>query len=132
MNGIKRHITVDTQGLPHALAVTTADVTGRKGCLVALERDRDNLGAVQKVLADGGHTGQAFAASVQEFIGAEVEIVKRNELHRFAVLPKRWVVERSFSWLEKNWRLWKNCERKLSTSLQMVVLAFLGVLLRRL
>ena len=132
MNGIKRHITVDTQGLPHALAVTTADVTGRKGCLVALERDRDNLGAVQKVLADGGYTGQAFASSVQELIGAEVEIVKRNELHRFAVLPKRWVVERSFSWLEKNRRLWKNCERKLSTSLQMVALAFLGVLLRRL
>ena len=131
MNGIKRHITVDTQGLLHALAVTTADVTGRKGCLVALERDRDNLGAVQKVLAEGGYTGQAFASSVQALIGAEVEIAKRNELHRFAVLPKRWVVERSFSWLEKNRRLWKNCERKLSTSLQMVALAFLGVLLRR-
>ena len=127
VSGIKRHIAVDTQGLPHALAVTTA-----KDCLVALERKRDNLGAVQKVLADGGYTGKAFALSVQELMGAEVEIAKRNELHRFAVLPKRWVVERSFSWLEKNRRLWKNCERKLSTSLQMVVLAFLGVLLRRL
>jgi len=74
-----------------------------------LERDRDNLGAVQKVLADGGYTGKSFASSVQALIGAEVEIVKRNELHRFAVLPKRWVVERSFSWLEKNRRLWKNC-----------------------
>ena len=132
VSGIKRHIAVDTQGLPHALAVTTADVTDRKGCLVALERDRDNLGAVQKILADGGYTGQAFASSVQELMGAEVEIAKRNELHRFAVLPKRWVVERSFSWLEKKRRLWKNCERKLSTSLQMVALAFLGVLLRRL
>ena len=118
--------------MPHALAVTTADVTDRKGCLLALERDKDNLGAVQKVLADGGYTGKAFASSVQELIGAEVEIAKRNELHRFAVLPKRWVVERSFSWLEKNRRLWKNCEGKLSTSLQMVALAFLGVLLRRL
>ena len=132
VSGIKRHIAVDTQGLPHALTVTTADVTDRKGCLLALERGRDNLGAVQKVLADGGYTGQAFTSSVQELIGAEVEIAKRNELHRFAVLPKRWVVERSFSWLEKNRRLWKNCERKLSTSLQMVALAFLGVLLRRL
>ena len=132
VSGIKRHIAVDTQSLPHALAVTTADITDRKGCLLALERDKDNLGAVQKVLADGGYTGKAFASSVQELIGAEVEIAKRNELHRFAVLPKRWVVERSFSWLEKNRRLWKNCERKLSTSLQMVALAFLGVLLRRL
>ena len=132
VSGIKRHIVVDTQGLPHALAVTTADITDRKGCLLALERGRDNLGAVQKLLADGGYTGKAFASSVQELIGAEVEIAKRNGLHRFAVLPKRWVVERSFSWLEKNRRLWKNCERKLSTSLQMVALAFLGVLLRRL
>ena len=134
VSGIKRHIAVDTQGLPHAFAfaVTTADVTDRKGCLVALERGRDNLGAIQKILADGGYTGKAFASSVQALIGAEVEIAKRNELHRFAVLPKRWVVERSFSWLEKNRRLWKNCERKLSTSLQMVALAFLGVLLRRL
>ena len=132
VSGIKRHIAVDTQGLPHAIAVTTADITDRKGCLLALERDKDNLGAVQKVLADGGYTGKAFASSVQALIGAEVEIAKRNELHRFAVLPKRWVVERSFSWLEKNRRLWKNCERKLSTSLQMVALAFLGVLLRRL
>ena len=45
VSGIKRHITVDMQGLPHTLAVTTADVTDRKGCLLALERDRDNLGA---------------------------------------------------------------------------------------
>ena len=76
---------------------------------------------VQKVLADGGYTGKAFASSVQESIGAEVEIAKRNELHRFAVLPKRWVIERSFSWLEKNRRLWKYCEHKLSSSLGIVV-----------
>ena len=132
VSGIKRHIAVDTQGLSHAFAVTTADVADRKGCLLALERGRDNLGAIQKILADGGYTGQAFASSVQELMGAEVEIVKRNELHRLAVLPKRWVVERSFSWLEKNRRLWKNCERKLSTNLQMVVLTFMGVMLRRL
>ena len=50
VSGIKRHIAVDTQGLPHALAVTTADVTDRKGCLVASERGRDNLGAIQKSL----------------------------------------------------------------------------------
>ena len=97
VSGIKRHIAVDMQGLPHALAVTTADVTDKKGCLPALERERDNLGAVQKILADGGYTGKAFASSVQELMGAEVEIAKRNELHRFVVLPKRWVVERSFS-----------------------------------
>ena len=50
VSGIKRHIAVDTQGLPHALAVTTADVTDRKGCLLALKRELDNLGAIQKSL----------------------------------------------------------------------------------
>ena len=50
VSGIKRHIAVDTQGLPHALAVTTADVTDRKGCLLALKLELENLGAVQKSL----------------------------------------------------------------------------------
>jgi transposase len=61
-----------------------------------------------------------------------VQLAKRNELHTFEVMPQRWVVERSFAWLEKNRRLWKNCERKLSTSLQFVHLAFLTLLLKRL
>ena len=46
---------------------------------------------------------------MQSLLGASVEVVKRNEMHTFAVLPKRWVVERSFAWLEKCRRLWKNC-----------------------
>jgi transposase len=60
-----------------------------------------------------------------------VQVAKRSELHTFAVIPKRWVVERSFAWLEKNRRLWKNCERWLNTSLQFIHLAFLAMLLRR-
>ena len=82
------------------------------------------------MLVDGGYTGKPFATAVQGLLGASVEVVKRNELHTFVVLPKRWVVERSFAWLEKCRRLWKNCERKLNTSLQMVVLAFTVNLLR--
>jgi len=58
-------------------------------------------------------------------------IFASNELHKFVVIPKRWVVERSFAWLEKYRRLWKNCERKINTSLQMVVLAFIGLFLKR-
>ncbi|WP_155294910.1 transposase, partial [Xanthomonas vasicola] len=54
-----------------------------------------------------------------------------SELHTFKVLPKRWIVERSFVWLENNRRLWKNCERRLNTSLQFIDLAFLTLLLRR-
>ena len=73
---IKRHIAVDTQGWSPALAVTTADVADRKGCLLTLARERDNPGAVQKALADGSYTGKAFASSVQALIGAKVEIAK--------------------------------------------------------
>ena len=132
VSGIKRHIAVDTQGLPHAIHVTTANVTDRAGALAMFDRRRANLSQVQNVLVDGGYTGKPFATAVQSLLGASVEVVKRNELHTFVVLPKRWVVERSFGWLEKCRRLWKNCERKLNTSLQMVVLAFAVLILKRL
>ncbi len=131
VSGIKRPIAVDTQGLPHAIAVTTAEVTDRKGALQAMDRCKANLGQVQSVLADSGYGGQPFAQAVKDQLGATVQIAKRSELHTFAVIPKRWVVERSFAWLEKCRRLWKNCERKLNTSLQFIHLAFLALLLKR-
>ena len=133
VSGIKRHIAVDTQGLPHAIAVTTAEVTDRKGALQSLDRCKANLGQVQSLLCDSGYTGEPFAEGVREILGKQVtvQIAKRSELHTFKVMPKRWIVERSFAWLEKNRRLWKNCERKLNTSLQFIHLAFLTLLLKR-
>jgi transposase len=68
---------------------------------------------------------------VKALIGAEVEAVKRNELHTFVVVPKLWVVERTFARLEKFRRFWKNCERTIHTTLQMTVLAFISLLLKR-
>jgi len=130
VSGIKRHIAVDTQGLLHAVAVTTANVTDRKGALEAFERCQSGLGQVQSVLVDSAYTGKPFAQAVHEMLGATVQVAKRSELHTFAVISKRWVVERSVAWLEKCRRLWKNCERKLNTSLPY--LAFLVLLLRRL
>lgn len=132
VSGIKRHIAVDTNGLPHAIEVTTANVGDREGAVLAIKRAKENLSEVKNVLCDGGYTGEEFAAEIKKILGATVEIAKRNELHTFAVIPKRWVVERSFSWLEKCRRLWKNCERKLATSRAMIVLAFLVLLLKRL
>jgi transposase len=131
VSGIKRHIAVDTQGLPHAIAITTANVTDRAGALAAFDRCARNLRRVKSVLVDGGYTGEPFAQGVREKLKATVQVVKRNQLHTFVVIPKRWVVERSFAWLEKCRRLWKNCERKLNTSLQFIHLAFLVLLLRR-
>jgi transposase len=131
ISGIKRHLAVDTQGLPHAIAVTTADVTDRQGALQAVDRCQAPLSCVQSVLVDGGYTGEPFAQAISAKLGASVQVAKRSELHTFAVIPKRWVVERSFAWLEKCRRLWKNCERLLITSLPFIHLAFLVLLLRR-
>jgi transposase len=131
VSGIKRHIAVDTQGLPHAWCVTTANVTDRDGALMALTCAKHDLSKVSNVLVDGGYSGERFAQAVKDLIAADVQVAKRNELHSFAVMPQRWVVERSFAWLEKCRRLWKNCERKLNTSLQFLVLAFLVILLKR-
>ncbi|MCB7462826.1 transposase, partial [Lactiplantibacillus argentoratensis] len=80
---------------------------------------------------DGGYTGSNFAADVYTNLKATVQVAKRNELHKFEVLPQRWIIERSFSWLDKCRRLWKNCKRQLNTSRQMVILAFLVLLLKR-
>jgi transposase len=131
VSGIKRHILVDTQGLPHVIAITTADVSDRRGALQTIEQNLEGLAEVTSLLVDGGYTGQPFAEAVQSLLGASVQVAKRHELSTFAVIPQRWVVERSFAWLEKCRRLWKNTERLLNTSLQFVNLAFLALLLRR-
>jgi transposase len=96
-----------------------------------LRKCAPNLSKVTKALCDGGCCGENFANAVRLLIGAEVEVVKRNELHTFVALPRRWVVERTFGWLEKYRRLWKNCERKIHNSLHMTVLAFIALLLKR-
>ena len=131
VSGIKRHIGVDTQGLPHFIEITTANETDRRGALQGIDNHKRNLNKVSAVLVDGGYTGKPFADSVKDRIGASVTVAKRNELHTFSVIPQRWVVERSFAWLEKCRRLWKNCERLLNSSLHMVVLAFIRILLYR-
>jgi transposase len=116
-------------GLPHALLITAANVTDRQGAAGMIRLNPDNLPDVQKIIADGGYSGEPVAQAVKDTCGAEV--VKWNEQHGFAVLPERRVSGRSFGWLDKTRRLWKNCERKLHNSLQMVILAFIAVLIRR-
>ena len=93
-------------GLPHAIAVTTAAVTDRAGAIQMILLNLDNLSHVEKFLVDAGYSGQRFANQVKDICGAQVEVVKRSELHKFAVLPRRWVVERLFAWLDKFRRLW--------------------------
>ena len=111
--------------------ITTANITDRQGALEGFASNAEKLESVEAVLCDGSYTGENFSGEIRKTINAEVQIAKRHELHKFAVLPKRWVVERSFAWLEKCRGLWKNCERKLNTSLQMCTLAFISLILKR-
>ena len=101
ISGIKRHIVVDTQGLLHAIHITPANITDRAGALEAFWLNVAGLKSVKNVLADGEYTGESFAAEVKNILGASVKIAKRNKFHTFAVTPQRWVVERSFAWLDK-------------------------------
>ena len=111
--------------------ITTANVTDRNGAIQMIMINLNNLSRVEKFVVDGGYTGEKFAQAVKELCGAEVEVAKRSELKTFVVIPKRWVVERTFGWLDKARRLWKNCERLLHTTHQMVVFALISVLIRR-
>ena len=129
---MKIHIAVDVIGMPYAALVTTANVTDRNGALQMFAMPLFSIPSLQTVLCDGGYTGDEFANKIHELTGAKVQVAKRTELHTFAVIPKRWIVERSFGWLDKCRRLWKNCERKLENTLNMVKLAFLSILLKRL
>ena len=86
--GIKRHVAVDTQGLPQFIHVTTANVTDRAGALAAFALRKEALAAVTNLLADGGYSGEKFAQSVKELLGCSVQVVKRNELHTFTVIPQ--------------------------------------------
>jgi transposase len=117
--------------LPHAILVTTANVGDREGAIKMITLNLENLSEVEKLLVDGGYSGTPFAEAIRELCGAEVEVAIREEAHEFAVIAKRWVVERTFGWLDKARRLWKNCERKLHNSLQMVIFALISVLIRR-
>ncbi len=133
-SGIKVHLGVDILGHPHAIMLTTAEVTDWNGAIemAAYYCDvTDNLSQAKKLLIDGGYTGTAFADAIQSLSGMEVEVVKHSELHTFKVIPKRWMVERTFAWLDHYCRLWKNCERNLQNTFQMVTIAFIQLLLKR-
>ena len=74
MSGIKRHIAVDTQGLPHAVAVTTAEVTDRSGALQAFDRCASSLDEVRSLLVDGGYSGEPFSQAVKDKLKATVKV----------------------------------------------------------
>jgi transposase len=112
--------------------VTTANISDIAGGEQMFSRPSFySFRAVKTALCDGTYEGENFANAIKGLIDADVQIAKRSDMRGFVVIPKRWIVERSFAWLDKCRRLWKNCERKLENTLNMVKLAFVRLLLGR-
>ena len=131
VSGVKLHIVVDILGLPLAILVTTADVTDRNGAIELLQKNKDALMCLETLMVDGGYTGEKFSKAVSDIINANVKVSKRHEQHKFELEPIRWIVERTFGWLDNSRRLSKNYERKIANHQKMATIAFIAILLRR-
>ena len=133
VKGRKRHLLVDTLGLVLSVYVTSADVQDRVGARCLLAGLKPLLPHLKKIWADGAYTGEKLAGWLEERGGWKLEIAERDrEARGFEVLPKRWIVERTFSWLIRNRRLSKDYERRVQTSETLVEVATIRLLLRRL
>ena len=122
VKGIKRHIIVDTLGLILAVVIQSASLQDRDGATSVVEKLSESWKKIIRIFADGGYAGKLIAV-IKEKFKIELEIVKRDESHAFQILPKRWIVERTFSWIDTNRRNSKNYERLNQTSVAMVHLS---------
>jgi putative transposase len=134
VKGRKRHLLVDTQGLVMAAAVTTANVQDKAGALLTLGRLGGAGKKLRRVWGDGAYrTAQGHLAAWVERHGISLAAVQPPAGRRgFAVLPRRWVVERTFSWLYQSRRLSKDYERLPETSEALIYVAMTRLMLRRL
>lgn len=134
IKGKKRHILVDTIGLLLQALVHPADIQDRDGGALVLRTMFGKFPFLQKLFADGGYQGSQFSDAQKKALPFVVtEIVKRSDATKgFAVLPRRWVVERTFSWLGRCRRLAKDFENLNSKALAFLHLASIRIMLRRL
>jgi putative transposase len=130
IKGIKRHIIVDTLGLVLAVVIQGASVQDRDGAADVVNKMLASWKKVIKIFADGGYRGELIKTIKTKF-KIELEIIKRDELHTFKILPKRWIVERTFAWIDTNRRNSKNYERLNNTSVAMVHLSAIRIMLNR-
>ena len=132
VNGRKRHLLTDTLGLPLRLVVHPANIQDRDGLALVLRPDPPALPLARHLFADAGYQGDiASCAAARERL--QLEIVKRpRDAAGFHLLPRRWVIERTFAWLGRNRRLAKDFERLIDTSTAMAVVAIIQLLMRRL
>ncbi len=130
IKGIKRHIIVDTLGMVLAVVIQSASVQDRDGAVDVVNKLCESWKKVVKIFADGGYRGQLINIIKAKF-KIELEIIKRDELHTFKILPKRWIVERTFAWIDTNRRNSKNYERLNNTSVAIVHLSAIRIMLNR-
>lgn len=134
MKGRKRHIVVDSLGMLLSVVVHVANCQDRDGArpTLAQMKGKKALKKVKKIFADAGYSGEVLAQWALEFGGWALEIVKRTELHKFVVLPLRWIVERTFGWLGRCRRLSKDYEGRTRSSEAFIHLAMTHLMVRRL
>jgi len=134
IKGRKRHLLVDTLGLLLGVAITSADVPEREGAKLLLGRVLKAFSWLRKMWVDGGYTGQEFAQWVKgSRPNLEVEVVKRSDdISGFEVLPRRWVVERTFGWLMRHRRLVRDYEKTEASAAAWIYLAMIRIQVRRL
>jgi putative transposase len=133
VKGRKRHLLVDTLGLPIACYVTPADIHDTAGARKVLGGLAYFVPRLKKIWADAAYRGQELVDWCLQQGGWELEIVERQPGSRvFTIQPRRWVVERSFAWLNRSRRLAKDYERKVQTSETLIEVAAARLVLRRL
>lgn len=132
INGRKRHIAVDTLGLLLVVLVTPASVQDRDGAHSLLGLVRERFSTISLVWADGGYAGR-LVIWAQQVLHLAVTVVKRSDDTKgFVVLPRRWVVERTFGWLLRHRRLVRDYERRPDHHEAMVLWATVSIMTRQL
>jgi Transposase and inactivated derivatives len=131
MKGRKQHIIVDTMGLLLGIIVHAANIHDSKGAMGVIEQLRHRFPRLSKIIADGGYRGELID-KVKSAFGWVLEVVMRkDDCPKFKVLPKRWIVERTFAWLENYRRLTIDYEFHVENSETIVQLAMIRLMLNR-
>jgi putative transposase len=132
IKGIKRHVVVDTQGNLLCMVVHSAGMSDRKGAALVLKKLKAHWPEIKILFADGSYplVGKAHEPG-QELCGYPLEVVKRSGLNTFEVVPKRWVVERTFAWGETNRRNAKYFERYPCTAEAVMQLSAIRIMLKQ-
>ena len=129
----KRHIVTDTEGNLVGLRVHAADIQDRDGAVDVLTSIRALCPWLRHVFADGGYAGDKLRGELVEMGNWSIEIIKRSDTAiGFEVLPRRWVVERTFAWLGRCRRLAKDFEATISSTTAWLLMAHIRLLTRRL